>query len=76
MEFNLPKAEEIQLEIFNVLGERVKSLALGYYTAGTHSVSWDGTDDTGLTVASGVYLVHFSGLGSQQTATRKIVLMK
>jgi hypothetical protein len=46
----------IALEIFNTAGRRVKTLFRGEQQPGWHQILWDGSDDGGLTVASGVYV--------------------
>lgn len=55
--FDLPKASEISIEIFNVVGEKVTSLAQARYDAGSHSVSWNATDGLGKKVPAGTYIV-------------------
>ena len=54
--YNLSERDNIRIDIFNVSGQRVKTLVDGTVGAGTHSVVWDGSDDEGAAVASGVYL--------------------
>ena len=54
--FSLTKPINVTLEIFNVLGQHVKTLVNNELGAGFHTVTWDGTNDAGQTVASGVYL--------------------
>ncbi|MEW6411959.1 MAG: S8 family serine peptidase [Candidatus Zixiibacteriota bacterium] len=48
--FSLPENSRVKLEVFNIRGQRVTTLADGMYTAGQHSVTWDASS-----VASGVY---------------------
>ncbi|MRR08638.1 T9SS type A sorting domain-containing protein, partial [bacterium] len=54
--FALPRAQPVSLVIFNALGQRVRTLVAGELGAGRHDEAWDGTDDRGRTVASGVYV--------------------
>jgi PKD repeat protein len=63
-----------QLEIYNMLGQKVKTLINERQPAGYHSVVWDGRDDKGNPVASGIYLYHLK-VGKSVTI-RKMVLMK
>ena len=56
--FRLPKPENVQIEIFNVLGQRVRALFNAPAEAGEHSILWNGVDDRGQRVAAGIYLVH------------------
>ncbi|MCA9734612.1 MAG: exo-alpha-sialidase [Deferribacteres bacterium] len=53
--FDLPQNGEIEMSIFNTSGQLVRQLIKASYTAGSHTVSWDGRDAQGLTVASGLY---------------------
>jgi len=53
--FDLPKAEYVRLEIFDLQGRRVSRLLSGYLDAGAHSIWWDGLDERGRQMSSGVY---------------------
>ncbi|MFH2025429.1 MAG: DUF3160 domain-containing protein [bacterium] len=55
IEFDLPNESYIQLEIFNMLGHRVRTIANRIQLAGTYRLTWDGKDFTGKNVASGIY---------------------
>jgi len=73
--FDLPVAAAVDLKIFDVRGRQVKTLASGTsFVAGRHSVSWDGTDDSGRAVASGVYYSVLTAAGA--SARQKMLLMK
>lgn len=74
VKFNLPAAGISTLEIFNVLGERVKVLQSGYLSAGAHTVEWTGVNDRGERVATGLYLYRLTQ--GQFSETRKMVLLK
>lgn len=55
--FDLPQAVAgLTLEVFDLAGRRVATLAEGPHPAGRHSVVWNGADDDGRPVASGIYL--------------------
>lgn len=58
--YSIAKAAPVGLDIYNVKGQKVRSLPQGNKQAGTFSVVWDGKDDTGRGVASGVYLYRLS----------------
>jgi hypothetical protein len=53
--FDLPTASHVRLNIFNILGQRVCTLVDETVTAGYHKVTWDGTNDAGSGVPSGIY---------------------
>ena len=72
--FSLPRSTEIDLSIYNVLGQRVKTLYQSRLSAGAYSAVWDGLDNNGKRVSSGVY---FSRLTANDfTAVRKLLLLK
>jgi hypothetical protein len=54
--YELPQAAQVTLMIYNVIGQPVKSLLNRRIEAGRHRVTWDGRDEAGKKVASGIYL--------------------
>ena len=74
IEFSFSTSSDISLELFDMQGRRVTTLAKGYYIGGEHAVIWDGINDSGNVVASGVYLVRLST--ADATITRNVVLLK
>ncbi len=54
--FQLPEASHVVVRIFNTLGQEIRTLTDAQYVAGYHSVRWDGKDNHGNPVSSGVYL--------------------
>jgi hypothetical protein len=65
----------VNLRVYDVTGALVRSVLFGSYSAlGTHSVVWDGTDDTGRQVASGVYLVRLES--PTQKVTQRATLLR
>jgi hypothetical protein len=73
--FALPIREEVDLAVFNLAGQRVAALVDGQREAGTYAVRWDGRDESGRALASGVYLYRLR-VGRQQVETRKLVLVR
>ncbi len=51
----LPQRSQVRLQVFNLLGQPVRTLAEGEQAAGAHSITWDGTDDKGKILSSGIY---------------------
>lgn len=73
--FSLPQAENVNLHIYNLKGELVKTLYQdNYCSAGMNSVLWNGKDNKGNSVASGIYFYRLN-CGKEQY-TRKMVLSK
>ncbi len=70
--FGLPVAQPVSLNVYDVHGHRVRTLASGTLEAGYHQVSWNGRDDRGLLMASGVYLYR---LESREGVLRGKMLM-
>jgi hypothetical protein len=64
----------VRLEVFNLLGQYVRTLVNGWNTAGARSVEWDGTDSRGRNVASGVYLYRIQT--AEITITKKMALLR
>lgn len=73
--YSLTEPGEVQLVVFNVLGEKIRTLAYGPHEAGEFGVTWDGRDLNGQSVASGIYLYRLTVNGTQ-SLTKKMVLMK
>ena len=73
--FAVAAAVEVRLEVFNLLGQRVRTLADGARSAGVHSVTWDGRDDLGRSVAAGLYIYRISVDGHSRTG-RMVLLDK
>jgi hypothetical protein len=72
--FNVPERGHVELIVLDVRGTTVRSLADASYEAGAHVVMWDGFNDVGQPVASGVYFCQLRGKGFAGAA--KIVLTK
>lgn len=53
--FYLPHSEKVELTVFNLLGEKIRTLLHSEESAGWHSIRWDGNDESGRTAASGIY---------------------
>jgi hypothetical protein len=72
--YSLAKQSKVSLQVFNILGQKVKTLVNETNNAGSHTVVWNGKDESGNAVASGVYFYRLkSGTMSQ---TNKMILMK
>ncbi len=72
--FELEQAQDVRLTVLNILGQRVRDLRVGRRPAGTNFVEWDGRDDYGKEVASGVYFARLSV--NNQSEVVKLVLIR
>jgi hypothetical protein len=71
---NSMKPEPTRLIIFNSLGQPVKILVDGYQTAGDYEVTWDGRDDSGRQISSGIY--YYQLTSGKEKATQKMILLR
>ncbi len=72
--FDLKDAGNVQIDIYDIKGRKIKSLINDNFTVGSHSVLWDGKDNNNQTVSSGVYFYKLSSGDFQ--ATNKMIMMK
>jgi hypothetical protein len=72
--FSLSAPGKAELAVYSATGQKVRTLVSGNKTAGTHSVVWDGRDDSGKPVSSGVYLSRL--IAGKQTVTGKMLLLR
>ncbi|MCD6249410.1 MAG: T9SS type A sorting domain-containing protein [candidate division Zixibacteria bacterium] len=72
--YSLSERAEVEIAIFNVLGQRVATLTEGLQSAGEHMVVWNGIDESGRVVATGVYFYRISA--GENVSTKKMLLLK
>lgn len=72
--YQLPKTAKVVLEIYNVLGQKVRTLVDEEKTAGYYKVVWDGRSNTGVPVSSGVYFCRLKA--ADFTAVKKAVILR
>ena len=72
--FQLAFASQVELAIYNISGQRVRTLISGSLPAGHHRLQWDGRNNRGESVASGAYLYQLSA--GDFVATRQLMLLK
>jgi hypothetical protein len=73
-QFEVPAESRIRLIVYNLLGEAVRTLVDESVEAGLHRATWDGKDDAGRSVVSGVYFYRMEA--GDFVSTRKMVLLK
>jgi flagellar hook assembly protein FlgD len=71
---NTEYAENTELVIYNLKGQKVKQLIKDQLSAGQHTAVWNGLDDEGKSVTSGVYFYKLKAGNFEQT--KKMILMK
>jgi hypothetical protein len=72
--FDLPNSSDISLDVYDVLGRRIRTLTSGKREAGHYSITWNGKDDSGNNVTSGMYFYRLRTAESDLTG--KMVLLK
>ena len=71
--FSLPENVNVRLEVYDMTGRLVKSLVRGQLDAGVHTITWNGQDNAGTQVASGVYLYRLQAGTFVQTKTMTLL---
>jgi hypothetical protein len=74
IKFNLPSSMNVEVSVFNILGQKVRTLAKDRFDAGVNSLVWNGDDNSGKSVSSGIYFYKVEAGSS--SVTKKMVLMK
>jgi hypothetical protein len=72
--YSLHRPAQVNITVFNLLGQEVKTLENGMQSAGTYETTWDGTNRTGEQVASGIYFYRIKA--GENIETRKMLLLK
>jgi len=72
--FDLPAASHVELAVYDIAGQRVRTLMQGQLEAGTFEALWDGRDEAGHSAASGVYLAVLRGADFRRT--RSMLLLR
>jgi hypothetical protein len=70
----IPEGKLVRLEIFNVSGQKVRELVNSFEPAGRHSITWNGLDQYGKVVSSGVY--HYRLSAGSYVKTKKMILLR
>jgi hypothetical protein len=72
--FDLPNNGAVRLQVYNTLGQRIRTLVDGVRAAGSYHVFWDGRSDQGTSVAAGVYLYRLET--PSFVSSKKMVLLR
>jgi flagellar hook assembly protein FlgD len=71
--YDLPRAGDVRIDVFDVRGRHVRTLVATSVPAGRYRVAWDGTDSRGRRVAAGAYLCRMRAEAFE--AVRRLVLV-
>ncbi|MEK7728090.1 MAG: FlgD immunoglobulin-like domain containing protein, partial [candidate division KSB1 bacterium] len=71
---HLPRASEVRVQVYDLLGRQVRALLLAHKPAGIHRLAWEGQDDAGRLLPSGVYVMKMSA--GEFHSTQKIMLRR
>ncbi|MCK5738467.1 T9SS type A sorting domain-containing protein, partial [bacterium] len=74
LNFELPTATNVEIRIFNMLGQQVRTLTSADMRAGFHQVNWNGTSDLAQSLPNGYYFLRFSADGNSQT--QRLLLLR
>ncbi|MEO8168562.1 MAG: T9SS type A sorting domain-containing protein, partial [bacterium] len=72
--YQLPSQRDVSLHVYNVLGQVVRTLVQETQPAGTYSIEWNGLNDVGTSVGSGIFFYHIKA--GDFTDTKKMILLK
>ncbi len=75
IQFSIESNSKVQIEIYNIKGQRVKTLTNRFYDKGLHKVVWNGTDSKGKSVGSGLYFCKMN-VNNKNIKTQKMMLIK
>ncbi|MFZ0390486.1 MAG: FlgD immunoglobulin-like domain containing protein, partial [Calditrichia bacterium] len=74
IQYSIPQDVKVEIGVYNSLGQKVKTLLSGNQKAGHYRISWDGTNDNGQRVASGIHFLRVKA--GNNVAVRKMMLLK
>jgi flagellar hook assembly protein FlgD len=74
MQVDIPTASEVDVAVYDLLGRLVSRLMSGPQPAGSVTITWDGRDNAGMQVPTGMYIVRMTAGGF--SASQKVLMMK
>ena len=75
IKYALPQAADVELTVYNVVGQPVRTLVAEHQSAGRYVVEWDATNDSGHSLASGMYFYRLA-VGGEFLEIKKMLLLK
>jgi len=74
IKYSIPKRTDVTISVYNLLGRKIRTITIEKQSAGEHEVNWDGTDQSGKAVASGIYFYRLTS--GNYTESKKMILLK
>ena len=75
IKYNLAEGSDVHLQIYNILGQVVRTMVAERQSAGRYQVKWSGTDDRGMPVSSGIYFYQLA-TGGKFHDVKRLMLLK
>ncbi len=72
----IPRTSRVQVFVYDILGRKIATLFNGEETAGYHTMEWEGRNDDGIMVSTGIYFIRMDVPSEKFSDTKKIMLMK
>jgi len=72
--YSIGKSGDVALDVYSTIGQKVRTLVSGHQTSGQYQITWDGKDDAGNAVSSGIYVYRLKA--GNQTFLKKMTMMK
>ncbi len=72
--FGLPQGANVTLDVYSITGQKVATVADGYFDAGRYNIIWNGADESGQSLASGIYFYRLQA--GNEIKTMKMALLK
>ncbi len=76
IKFRIAEASKVEFYIYNIIGEKIKSIEENINSPGYYSISWDGLNSRNEQVGSGIYIFQMKAVGVNKTFTKSIKMIK
>ena len=76
IKYALPQAMDVELTVYNVVGQAVRTLVAEHQSAGRYVVEWDATNNSGQSLSSGMYFYRLEAAGGEFLEVKKMLLLK
>jgi hypothetical protein len=81
IKYALPQLSGVEVDIYNMIGQRIKGYQIASQQSGIHDLVWDGTNDADIRVSSGLYIIHLKAISLEDKAevfekSAKVTLLK